>query len=164
MRQYFPSSTQLRSKVSYSANPSTLWSRPVVSDSSPTIQLNCWADLVVPWSFALCQRWNKFGTVHLKCLLQRLAPEPRYCDCIYPENEGEIKEDIRHQCCTLVCTTNKVHWFILIPLEQYTFSFCNFSKVQESEIGNKGSKDKLSADIFFSNKLSERWKLPKRCP
>ena len=54
-----------------------------------TIQLNYWADLVVPWRFSLSQRWNKLGTVHLKCLLQQLVPELSYCDCVYPENEGE---------------------------------------------------------------------------
>lgn len=63
-----------------------LWRQTV---SLLTIQLNCWADPVVPWRFSLSQRWNKLGTVHLKCLLQQLLPELSYCDCVYPKNKGE---------------------------------------------------------------------------
>lgn len=63
-----------------------LWRRTV---SLLTIQLNCWADLAVPWRFSLSQRWNKLGTALLKCLLQQLVPELSYSVCVYPGNEGE---------------------------------------------------------------------------
>lgn len=105
-----------------------LWHQTV---SLVTIQLNCWADLMVPWRFSLFQRWNNLGTAYLKCLLEQLVPELSYSNCVYSENNGgklKMKGKRRENCSVFWSenqnTINKIFFF----LYRITFSFCNCSK------------------------------------
>lgn len=105
-----------------------LWHQTV---SLATIQLNCWADLVVPWRFSLSQRWNNLGTVYLKCLLEQLVPELSYSDCVYPENEGEklkMKGNIRQNCTVFWSENQNTINKTVFSLYRITFSSCNYSK------------------------------------
>lgn len=94
-----------------------LWHQAV---SLVTIQLKCWADLVVPWRFLPSQKWNNLGNVYLKCLLKLLVAELSYSDCVYPENEGEklkMKGNVRENCSVFWSekqnTVNKMVFFLI---------------------------------------------------
>lgn len=132
-----------------------LWHQNV---SLVTIQLNCWADLVVPWRFSLSQRWNNLGTVYLKCLL---VPELSYSDCVYPENRGEKlknKGNIKQNCTVFWSenqnTINKIFFFLC----RITFSFCNCSKT--IRVWNRKQELKRSTFSwhFFQQILNEKLK------
>lgn len=122
MKTVFPSLPPHSSAAKQAALPAQalcdqgLWHQAV---SLVTIQLNCWADLVVPWRFLQSQRWNNLGNVYLKCLLEQLMPKLRCSDCVYPENEEEklkMKGNIRENCIAFWSgkqnTVNKMFYFL----------------------------------------------------